>query len=59
MVMPLKYYELGRIMENRAVAPLEQILHFSLYFQKYSKLYLFFFLKIFQCCLNVENVVTI
>ena len=59
MIAPLKYYVFGNIMENRAFALLEQMLHFSSYFQKYSKLYLIFFLILFQCCLKIENDVMI
>ena len=29
MIRPLKYYVFGNIMENRAFAPMEQMLHFS------------------------------
>ena len=40
--MPLKYHVFENIMENGAFAPNEQMLHFPLYFQKYSKLHLNF-----------------
>ena len=39
---PLKYHVFENIMENRAFALLEQMLHFPQYFQKYSKLNLNF-----------------
>ena len=35
---PLKYHVFENIMENGAFALLEQMLHFSEYFQKYSEL---------------------
>ena len=38
--MPLKYHVFENIVENGAFAPLEQMLHFPWYLQKYSKLYL-------------------
>ena len=37
ILTPLKYYVFENILENRAFAPMEQLLHFP-YFQKYSKL---------------------
>ena len=40
--MPWKYHVFENIMENGAFALLEQMLHFPLYFQKYSKLNLIF-----------------
>ena len=40
--MPLKYHAFEKIVENRAFALLEQMLHFLLYFQKYSKLNIIF-----------------
>ena len=46
--MPLKYNVFENIMENGVFAPLEQMLHFPLYFQKYSKLYLIFLDFFFQ-----------
>ena len=62
MIMPIDAFEIytfGNIMENRAFAPLEQIIHFPYYFQKYSKLYINFSLFFFQCCLKIENDVMI
>ena len=38
LLTPLKYRVFENIMENGAFALLEQMLHFLLYFQKYSKL---------------------
>ena len=46
------------IMENGAFALLEQMLHFPLYFQKYSKLYLIF-IDFFQFCLKIDSDVMI
>ena len=40
--MPLKYHVVENIMENGAFAHLEQMLHFPLYFQQYSKVYIIF-----------------
>ena len=40
--LPLKYHVFENIMENGAFALLEQMLHFLLYVQKYSKLYFIF-----------------
>ena len=42
LLTPLKYHVFENIMENEAFAPKEQMLHFPLYFQKYSKLNLDF-----------------
>ena len=56
---PLKYHVFENIMENGAFALLEQMLHFSLYFQKYSKLNLSeLFVEFFQCHLKIENVMS-
>ena len=53
---PLKYHVFENIMENGAFAPKEQMLHFPLHFQKYSKQ---FFFEYFQCCLRMKNDVMI
>ena len=45
-------------MENGALAPLEQMLHFPFYFQKFKNL-IKSFLEFFQCCLKTENDVMI
>ena len=42
IITPLKYV-FENIVENGAFSPKEQMLHFQLYFQKYSKFYLNFF----------------
>ena len=47
IIMPLKY-AFENIMKNGAFPPLEQMLHFPWYFQKYSKLYLNFFMTFFN-----------
>ena len=59
LLMPLKYKVFENIMENGAFALLEQMLHFPLYFQKYSKLNFNFSCFFFQCCLKIENDVMI
>ena len=61
MIAPFDAFEILCIWKyhgKRAFAPLEQMLQFPYYFQKYSKLYLNF-LDFFQCCLNIENDVMI
>ena len=42
IMTPLKYHIFENILENGAFALLEQMLHFPLYFQKISKLKLYF-----------------
>ena len=48
IITPLKYHAFENFMENGAFALLEQMLHFTYFFQKYSKLNFKFFFNFFN-----------